>query len=630
MLFVINNSWTGTQVAFDQSLGILVGSQSLFSSSGAGFVPRRLRRFSRNVLLIVPLFAVASAAFAQTRAFYTLTPCRVIDTRGAQGPLGGPALAANTTRVFPVAGVCGIPVGAGSLAVNVTVTQATAGGYLRLYPAGVAPPGNSSVNYSVGQTRANNGIYAISSSGQLSVDCMQGSGTAQLILDVFGWFEGPPPPTGGGTGTQIWAKRLSGTGAFDNAYASGLALDGAGNVVVVGAFQNSVNFGGGTLTSAGGNDVFVVKYSASGAHLWSRRFGGVSDDYAEGVAVDGNGDVAVAGYFSGSADFGSGVLTSAGGTDAFVAKYTSSGAPSWSRRFGSTGTDRALTIGADGSNNLVFAGYMVGSVDFGGGPLSSAGLADVFLVKYSPAGGHVWSKRFGGASSDVPLGIAVTGGGDIAVTGYFQGTANFGGMNQTSAGGNDIFAATYDANGRETWSEAWGNTGDDRGTAIAIDSQGSVIVTGSFTGDVDFGGGRILNTGGCDIFLAKYSSNGMHVWSRGFGTTGAVGDAANAVAVDGSNNVLLTGSIVGSVDFGGGALASNGSYDVFIAKFRPDATHVWSKRYGALYDDHGWGIAADSTGNVLSAGDFYQSVNFGGGALVNEAGTDSYIVKLSP
>ncbi|HEX9148549.1 MAG TPA: hypothetical protein VF958_05230, partial [Thermoanaerobaculia bacterium] len=562
-----------------------------------------IRRLRNAVFLMVPLLVVASAASATTMGFYTVTPCRVVDTRSPQGPLGGPALTANAERTFTVAGHCGIPAGAGSIAVNVTVSQATAAGNLRLYPSGVSMPASSSVNYAAGQTRANNGVFAVSSSGQLSVYCMQPSGTVQLIIDVVGWFDAAPLPTG--TGSQIWARRLSGTGAFDNAYAASLALDGTGNVVVVGAFQGSVDFGGGSLTSAGGTDVFVAKYSASGAHLWSRRFGGASDDYAESVTVDGAGDVAVSGYFSGSADFGSGVLTSAGGSDAFVAKYSSNGAPVWSRRFGGTGTDRALGIGADGSNNLVLTGYFCATVDFGGGPLTSAGLADAFLVKYSSTGGHVWSKRFGGTSSDVPLGIAVADGGNIAMTGYFQGTANFGGQNLTSAGVNDIFAASYDSTGRELWSKAWGNSADDRGTSIAIDGQGSVIVTGSFTGDVDFGGGRILNSGGSDIFLVKYSSNGMHQWSRSYGTTAAVGDIANAVAVDGANNVLLTGSIVGAVDFGGGALAGNGSYDVFVAKFRSDATHVWSKRGGALYDDHGWGIAADSTGNVFSTGDFY-------------------------
>ncbi|HEY3169506.1 MAG TPA: hypothetical protein VGK08_00755 [Thermoanaerobaculia bacterium] len=568
---------------------------------------------------------------AQTGRFYTVTPCRIVDTRGPVAPNGGPALNANTERRFTIAGYCGIPSGAGSVAVNVTVTGSTAGGNLRVYAAGGALPGASAINYAAGQTRANNGTYGLSGSGELSVFCTQSSGSAHVVLDVSGWFEGTPPtPPPGGTGTQIWARRMSGNNSFDNALANSIAVDGQGNVVVAGSFERSVDFGGGNLTSAGGDDVFVAKFSSSGAYLWARRFGGSSDDFCESVTVDGAGDIVLAGYFNGSADFGSGLLTSAGGTDIFLAKYSSAGSPLWSRRFGSTSTDRALSVDADNSNNYVVAGYMVGTVDFGGGPLTSAGLADVFVAKYSSAGVHVWSRRFGGASSDVAQAVAVDSGGNVAVTGYFQGTANFGGQNLNSAGANDAFAARYDVNGGHVWSVAWGASSEDRGSGVATDSQGNVVVTGTFTNAVNFGGGAIANSGGADIFLVKYSAAGAHVWSRGFGTTASISEMSNAVGVDGSDNVLLTGSIVGSVDFGGGPLVGNGSYDVFIAKFRSDASHVWSKRYGALYDDHGWGITADSAGNVVSTGDYYQSIDFGGGALVNEAGTDSYVVKLTP
>jgi hypothetical protein len=553
-----------------------------------------------------------------------------VDTRNPTGPWGGPALAANTSRQFTVGGTCGVPTNAGSVAVNVTVVSPTAAGNFRLYPAGSPMPGSSSINYAAQQVRANNGAFGLGTGGALSVYCSQASGTAHLVLDVFGWFDNAttPPPTGGGS--QIWVRRMSGPTAFDNAYVNSVAVDGQGNAVVAGYFERSVDFGGGTLTSAGGADVFVARFSSSGTHLWSRRFGGVNDDFAEGVSVDGAGDIIVTGYFNGSADFGSGVFTSAGGTDVFVAKYSSNGAPSWSRRFGSTGTDRGLAVDVDGSGNYVFAGYMVGTVDFGGGALTSAGAADVFLVKYSPAGGHIWSKRFGGSSSDVPLAVSVDAGGDIALTGYFQGTANFGGQNMTSAGANDAFLARYDMNGREVWSKRFGGSSDDRGTSVTIDGQGSVIATGSFLGTVDFGGGVIANAGGADIYLAKYSSNGTYSWARTFGTSSSVGETANAVAVDGGNNVLLTGSIVNTVDFGGGALQTNGTYDVFIAKFRSDGGHTWSKRYGALYDDHGWSITADAAGNVIAAGDFIQSINFGGGTLVNDGGADSWIVKLTP
>lgn len=590
---------------------------------------RRTAAIRSSVLGLGALLLGVASATAQTGRFYTVTPCRVVDTRGPQGPYGGPALAANMSRTFTIAGRCGIPTNAGSVAMNVTVVSPTTAGNFRLYPAGSPVPGSSSINYAAQQIRANNGTFGLGDGGALSVYCSQPSGTAHLLLDVFGWFEdAPPPPTGGGS--QIWARRMSGPTAFDNAYVNSVAVDGQGNAVVAGYFERSVDFGGGTLTSAGASDVFVAKFSSTGGHVWSRRFGGVNDDIAEGVSFDGSGDVVVAGYFSGSADFGSGVLTSAGGTDVFVAKYSSNGAPSWSRRFGSTGTDRGLAVDVDGSGNYVFAGYMVGTVDFGGGGLTSAGAADVFLVKYSPAGGHIWSKRFGGSSSDVALAVSVSAGGDIALTGYFQGTANFGGQNLTSAGANDAFLARYDMNGREVWSKRFGGSSDDRGMTVAIDGQGAVIAAGSFLGTVDFGGGAVANTGGADIYLAKYSSNGNYAWARAFGTSANVGEMVSSVAVDGSNNVLVTGAIVNTVDFGGGGLATNGTYDAFIAKFRSDGTHTWSKRYGALYDDHGWSIAADTAGNVIAAGDFIQSINFGGGALVNDGGADSWIAKLTP
>ncbi len=572
---------------------------------------------------------MAAAASGQTGRFYTVTPCRIVDTRNPQGPYGGPALSAATERRFTITGQCGIPAGAGSVAVNASVTGATATGYLRLYPSGVALPPTSSVNYIAGQTRANNGIYGLSSSGQLSVFCSQSSGTVHFILDVTGWFDGAPA-SGGGTGSQIWSRRFSGSGAFDSAYATGVAVDGSGNVFVAGYFQRAVDFGGGTLSSAGGSDVFVVKYSSSGSHLWSRRYGGPSDDICEGVAVDGGGNVLLTGHFSGTADFGTGGLTSAGASDIYLAKYSGSGAPIWVRRFGGGSNDRGFAVDADASGNVVVTGYMVGTVDFGGGPLTSDGQADVFLAKYSSTGAHVWSKQFGGSSSDIGQSVAIDGGGNVALTGYFQGSADFGGSVLSSAGANDGFAARYDGTGRHLWSRRFGNGSDDRGIGVATDSLGNVIVTGTFVDPVDFGGGTIGNSGGGDIFLVKYSAGGAHVWSRGFGTGSLVAEMVSSVAVDGNDNVLLTGAIVGGVDFGGGPLSGNGSYDVFIAKFRSDSGHIWSHRYGALYDDHGWGIAADSAGNVLSAGDFYLSIDFGGGALVNDGGTDSYLVKLTP
>lgn len=121
----------------------------------------------------------------EPRSFYSLSPCRVVDTRGAQGP----ALAALRTRDFPVTGVCGVPTTAVAVALNVTVTQATSLGHLRVFPSATPLPLPSTLHYARGETRANNAVVAVGSNGSLAVYCGQATGTAHLILDVAGYFE---------------------------------------------------------------------------------------------------------------------------------------------------------------------------------------------------------------------------------------------------------------------------------------------------------------------------------------------------------------------------------------------------------------------------------------------------------
>ena len=121
-------------------------------------------------------------------AFHTLPPCRIVDTRNAPGPDGAPALQAGGVRSFALAGQCGIPMTAKSVAANLTVTQPTAGGYLTVFPSGSVPPLASAINFSAGQTRANNSVLRLGDGGAVSV-LSATSGTVHLILDVTGWFE---------------------------------------------------------------------------------------------------------------------------------------------------------------------------------------------------------------------------------------------------------------------------------------------------------------------------------------------------------------------------------------------------------------------------------------------------------
>jgi hypothetical protein len=189
-----------------------------------------------------------------------------------------------------------------------------------------------------------------------------------------------------------------------------------------------------------------------------------------------------------------------------VAKYSASdGSHVWSRRFGGTSSDEGLGVAVDSGGNVVVTGTFRGTVDFGGGPLTGAGFSDIFVAKYSASdGSHIWSRRSGGPASDLSRGVALDSGGNVVVTGGFRGTVDFGGGSFASAGKDDIFVATYSASdGSHVWSRRFGGTSFDEGLGVAVDSGGRVVVTGNFSETVDFGGVPLTSAGLGDVFLLR-------------------------------------------------------------------------------------------------------------------------------
>ena len=123
-------------------------------------------------------------------SYFTLQPCRVVDTRRPAAPNGGPVMPGQQTRVFVMAGACGIPSTAKALSLNVTVTQSSAAGYVTLFPAGQPLPPTSSINYAAGRTRANNAVISLDASGRLAAFAGQPTGTTvHVIIDVVGYFQ---------------------------------------------------------------------------------------------------------------------------------------------------------------------------------------------------------------------------------------------------------------------------------------------------------------------------------------------------------------------------------------------------------------------------------------------------------
>jgi hypothetical protein len=375
-------------------------------------------------------------------------------------------------------------------------------------------------------------------------------------------------------------------------------------------------------------DIFLAKFDSNGNHLWSKRFGGSNWDESLSVSIDSSGNVYITGYFGSSyIDFGGGVLN---GPGIFLAKFDSDGKHLWSKSFvGGTGK----SVSVDSSGNVYITGNFESStIDFGGGALTNAGWYDIFLAKFDSNGNHKWSKRFGGSSDDWGNSVSVDSSGNVYITGYFSSsTIDFGGGALTNAGGADIFLAKFASDGTPLWSKRFGGSGNDYGQSVSVDSSGYVYITGYFNSStIDFGGGALTNAGYSDIFLTKFDSNGNHKWSKRFG--GSSDDWGNSVSVDSSGNVYITGNFESStIDFGGGALTNAGGYDIYLAKFNSNGNHLWSKKFGEYGDDRGYSVSLDSSGNVYGNGYFTGSnVDFGGCPLSSAGEYDIFLIKYAP
>jgi hypothetical protein len=134
---------------------------------------------------------------------------------------------------------------------------------------------------------------------------------------------------------------------------------------------------------------------------------------------------------------------------------------------------------------------------------------------------HLWSQGFGDASDQVAYSVAADASGNVIATGSFYGTVNFGGSDLTSTGPKDVFVVKFNSAGVHQWSQRFGDTAHSQwGMSVVADALGNVIATGDVKGTINFGGSDLIGEGGRDIFLAKFNSDGVHQWSQCFGDAG--------------------------------------------------------------------------------------------------------------
>lgn len=381
-------------------------------------------------------------------------------------------------------------------------------------------------------------------------------------------------------GALQWAAQGNGSGEFLTA---AIAVDAGGTCFVTGSFNGSVNFAGVTLTSEGGYDLFIAKYSSFGILQWAKRAGGSGDDIARGVAIDSSGNVLITGSFSSVATIGGTELLSSGSTDAFVAKYDPLGGVIWGARGGGPGADDAFGVASDGNGNAYITGMFTGAATFGSNTITSNGadVTDIFVAKFSAAGAAQWGTKAGGAGSDAGLAIAADRFGNSYVTGFFNGVATFDVTSMTSSGGRDIFLTKLDGTGVIRWSERSGGELDDEGRAIALDFVGNSYLTGFFTDSARFDGTRIIGAGGADVFTAKYDGSGGFGFVKSAGGTAA--EMGNAIGVIGNGEFIVGGTFDSTSVFSGISLTSGGASDIFVARLGASSTILTSEIIGSPF-----------------------------------------------
>jgi uncharacterized membrane protein YqhA len=385
--------------------------------------------------------------------------------------------------------------------------------------------------------------------------------------------------------------------------------------------------------------------------LLAKSIGGSSDDWGRSIAVDSGGNIYTTGHFQGEADFDPGPgtfkLTSVGDQDIFVSKLDNVGNFLWAKSMGGANGDYGVNIVVDSSGNAYTVGYFQGIADFdpgiGTSNLTSAGAADIFVSKLDSYGNFVWTKGMGGNSWDYGFDIFVDSSGNVYTTGSFQDTADFDPganlFNLVSAGGTDIFISKLDSNGTFLWAKRMGGVNHDSGYSLVVDSSRNVYTTGGFqsTSDFDPGTGifNLTSVGLPNIFVSKLDSNGSFVWAKSMGGEPDE-DIGSSIALDSKSDVYVTGYFRGTADFDPGTsvfyLTSVGENDIFVSKLDNNGSFVWARGMGSLGNDHVYGIAADSSGNVYTTGLFRFIMDFDPGPgtfnLTSAGAHDIYVSKL--
>jgi hypothetical protein len=445
--------------------------------------------------------------------------------------------------------------------------------------------------------------------------------------------------------TELSVSSLVVAGSAANNTINGIAADNAGNYVITGSFSGTLTLGNTTLTSAGGDDIYIAKFNASHILQWAVRSGGVNNEAGKAIAIDASNNIYVTGYFgSSSITLGAATLSNASQTpgvnDIFVTRLNpNTGATVWAQKAGGPNNDNVNAIFTNNSG-VWLTGAFTGSAAFNTGTVIAIGGTadqDYFVCRYAASnGGFNWVRRAGGSGADEGFDLVADGAGNLTVTGKYAGSVQFGTTAAhavTSVNGTfDVFSARYNNSGTLQWVRSAGGPGADEGKAITMDGGGSLYVMASTGASSLFTG--VQFTAPANI-VACYATSGTQIYARkaieiNNGSVNVKAFRKNPL----SNQIIAVGDITGttntSVLFGEQYINGiSGSRNAFTANFDIQLNNL-SAQISSAPDAVSEDVSFNpSNGLCHIAGTFTGNLGLGNLSVTGLGGTDGFVSKLN-
>lgn len=469
--------------------------------------------------------------------------------------------------------------------------------------------------------------------GSNTVSITPGNNTIALYLARYN--DVPPTPASltsfapeqGVVGSSVIIKGVKLTGAtavrFNNINANNFNVVNDSTIIATvpanaSTGKISITVPSASLTSA--ND-FVVRTISNTSYAWQWAVQSTNTSSLKTVAdaaVDNNGSVITVGSYKDSYTFGTSTITSTGAYDMFILKNDVNGNLVWLKGIGSSvGDDEARGVSTDAFGNIYVSGYFNGTISIGNTSLTSAGDADIFILKFSADGSLIWAKQAGGTDRDQAFDIKVDALGNSYLTGRFYGTANFGSISlNTFSTYAKTFTAMYDANGNAIWAKEATSTADNYGNSVTFDANGNCYVMGYFSLAMNFSGVTITpRINNIDYFLVKYNPSGNLEWAKRIDGDfiANLGRMAH-IAADVAGNIFIAGS----------ENVSNTKTSM-IAKYSTDGNLVWKNTANSIWQNYAYDIVLGKNGEITIIGDASVQIGFDN-LMINNGGM--YIARF--